>query len=679
MTTEKRKCVSDLVKLYESITNNSMRLVSNTDRLQIKSGKTRTTNSTAGLNIVTRTCTEKHLNRPLKSLHDKSICCKKEMQSYLTINGCVDSKSVGERFQQSIIRSNNAVNQLSQNLKFWEQVEFRQPENNCKITQAGEKEAVNIIENINENKNIIKSKKMKETINNVKAEGSNEISFIKELKIDNEQTLKHLDGSILDSLNIESNKSQLDMAMETRQHESGRTLTGQLLLKGDNQKNIGISTLKDVDHFPTKSNIDDIHSKSKQKCFENTRLGAKIDKEAILPTQSNTYVSTIAYKDEVEKSNSGILPQENCLLSHDLVRDNRLGKKIKVTGTGILNEMECAINTPSTVQNSINVDDALFDEKRKGEPPFSARTFHRSLLIHSSQEFVAFPIEGNNHDQVPDKTEIINKQNKKPLINKIIGKTPSVDEVALIDIKSQNVCAQNVAIPLKKTLMSKNYTRANTTAIKIVNKIKRGKSLFQKLLEIFSWRPCCNSTIENAERVNSKIYMLINNIYKTCHNEPHLFCRPCPGENYKTLLDKIRGREDVDFQEFTAVEKVAALKMYLKEDLDGLLNIKTTKVIFEGLLTMGAAGEETLQNHGKFLIAKDRLVLLYKILTMFVEISDNFYRTRCWYDDLVLVLIPYLFPANGISGVVSKDLLRAGRLICKPYDLYRVERVLISK
>lgn len=317
---------------------------------------------------------------------------------------------------------------------------------------------------------------------------------------------------------------------------------------------------------------------------------------------------------------------------------------------------------------------------------FAVRDIHKVYILNHGRD-VDTPYDKEmryNHligkFGIKGKQSEVNKIDRLSLDNKATTETRKAYEVPLKDIKPRKVYIDDEPIPFKnQEALRRNYIQANAAAMETIRKFQKEKTFFQKLLGVLSCRLWYGITEENINQVNPKIYDLINHITQLCHHAPHLFRTPCIRENYKTLLNKIRNNEEVDFREFTAVDNVSALKMYIREDLDGLLSVKTTKVIFKSLLKMAAEGEDILIKHGKYFIAKDRLVLLYKILCMFVKISDNFYKTKCRYDELVAILIPYIFPARGIRNVGKRDLWQAGRLICKPYDLFVLRSVLITE
>lgn len=252
--------------------------------------------------------------------------------------------------------------------------------------------------------------------------------------------------------------------------------------------------------------------------------------------------------------------------------------------------------------------------------------------------------------------------------------------MTLNSIKTLEIQINDQTNPLNESEIQKiSYTGANTAAMEKISRFRQDKTCFQKIIDIFIYKPCRGFAGENTDDVNPKIYDLIDYIEQNCYSMMYLFFIPCWSKNYKALLHMIRRNEDDNFKKFSAIENVSALKMYLQEDLGGLLSIKTTRLILNSLLPMGAEGDETLKKHGKYLIERDRLILHCKILTLFVKISNNIHKTKSRYDDLVTNLTPYILPVCGISNFAKTDLLKIGKLICYPYDLKEVESVLRTK
>lgn len=328
----------------------------------------------------------------------------------------------------------------------------------------------------------------------------------------------------------------------------------------------------------------------------------------------------------------------------------------------------------------------LLRDKRRAEHQLSNGHIQKAIILNSGQEVGVpckeggdsqFEAQGSKKTEINDRKGEPSKQKGGSSMNNIMKRTPEADELMQEEIKPKKAYIDDESTSYEMPENPEiNYTQANTAAIEIIRRYEKEKSIFQKIFEFFTCKPCCGSTIENTDQVNPKIYELVDHIDQNCCGVSHLFRTRRVGKNYKILLKKIRNIEEINFRKFTALDNVSALKKYLKVDLDGFLNVKSTEIIFKSLMTCGFEGEEALKNHGRYLIVKDRLVLLHKILILFVKIGRNFYRTKCRYNDLIAVLVPYIFPVGGISGVRNTDLLKAGRLICEPYDLDVIECIL---
>lgn len=312
----------------------------------------------------------------------------------------------------------------------------------------------------------------------------------------------------------------------------------------------------------------------------------------------------------------------------------------------------------------------------------SPKSINSEVMLVSQQEVGAFCKRDELLSEKIDSPDLIHEiegSNKEGVNNQKItsGNKPrqaKTSEIPLKDIKPifQDVKEEASALNLHDSTLT-TYAQANEDAIKIVNLHRKEKSFLEKIMGLFT---CCEGNFKNKNPVNHKIYELVDHIELNCYHRPNLFRMPCKGDNYKNIFKEIQNHEKTDFGKFSAIDNVAALKMYLKVELDGFFDPDTTKIIFTSLMNMGEEGEDILRRHGKYLIAKDRLVLLIKILTMFIKISDNFYKTGCKYNDLVDILTSYFFSTGGVNKVNNTDLFNTGRIICDVYNLYGVKNVL---
>ncbi|KAG0442448.1 hypothetical protein DMUE_0262 [Dictyocoela muelleri] len=253
------------------------------------------------------------------------------------------------------------------------------------------------------------------------------------------------------------------------------------------------------------------------------------------------------------------------------------------------------------------------------------------------------------------------------------------DDVTFQEIKPRKVYIDDDSKPFEKIshkeLLEQDFSEKSQSARKNILQYEKERGFFKKLYEFLTCRSCCGFETENTNSINPVIYKLVDYLNQNYSTSPHLFKTKDLREDYKKILEMIRKNEQIDFDEFTAVDIVSALKMYLREEIDGFLDVKMTRVIFESLIEMDKKGEEIIRQNGKMVIVRDRLLLLFKVLTLFIKISGNYFKTGCKYNELVEVIAPYFFPISGCQDVEKGEIIKVAQLICDKNNLEEIEKI----
>ncbi|KAG0437198.1 hypothetical protein DMUE_3826 [Dictyocoela muelleri] len=221
----------------------------------------------------------------------------------------------------------------------------------------------------------------------------------------------------------------------------------------------------------------------------------------------------------------------------------------------------------------------------------------------------------------------------------------------------------------------KTYYEENMNARGVILNFKKPATILEIIFEFITFKVCCKNFCANNCEVNPKIYDLIEYLQINCCKSPHLFRTPIKNDGYKKVLIAIEQNYDVDFREFTAVELASALKMYLREKLDGILDPDITETIIRMFVMNKTNVKEIIRKNVKLTMPRDRIILLCKILELFLTINENFNKSKCGYYDLVIIMSPYLLPISGCVKAKADDILKIVKIICDPFDLERVKKI----
>ncbi|KAG0437738.1 hypothetical protein DMUE_3516 [Dictyocoela muelleri] len=216
--------------------------------------------------------------------------------------------------------------------------------------------------------------------------------------------------------------------------------------------------------------------------------------------------------------------------------------------------------------------------------------------------------------------------------------------------------------------INSHYEKSNRNARNIIKSRVIQKGFFSGLWStIMNELCCCLGEQKNTTDVNPGIYDLLDHITQNCCDKEDILNLPCEEEQYLLILNLIARNQNVDFNKFSLVQCVSALKKYIRDDLDGLLDNEMSKIILTDLFECGKESEKIIHDYGKLTMSQDRLLILLKLLEMFMAIDD--YENDIVYNELVDEFSPYIFTLGEVSKVCGENVLKAARLICDPYYL----------
>ncbi|KAG0439230.1 hypothetical protein DMUE_2579 [Dictyocoela muelleri] len=231
---------------------------------------------------------------------------------------------------------------------------------------------------------------------------------------------------------------------------------------------------------------------------------------------------------------------------------------------------------------------------------------------------------------------------------------------------------------VKPNLRNKNktyYEKANRNARDIIKAHVIENGFFSGLWStIKNELYCCLGEQNNTDSADHGIYNLIDHITDNCSDRNDLLNYPCEYNQNFLLLNSIRRNKDIDFHEFNLNQCISALKKYMRDDLDGLLDAEMSKIILCDLLDRGEEGEKLIHEYGKLIMSRDRLIILIKLLKMIIDINNN--ESGVGYNELIDEFSPYIFTLGEVSKVSGENVIKAVRLICDPYDLGMIEKVI---
>lgn len=725
MTTERSKSVFELICMYENMANINMGSNYSSSQAMPVNIQTPGTNIKPSIN--------KPGLEPSQTLKERSDCLKAEESEFKTRNGNIDIKKLIDNFERSIEKYTNAAGHSNSGIKIIDQILDYKPSglNENKVVGSSDnvdivknqfliiREKENVIENILDDGSIINNKN--ETMDIEMKNNNGELCL---LPHPNDKTSTSL-GEEINEFSLGIGKTELEqllpneiimekdfendqiVADEVRNDKLvgiGNSITNELqhdfkpiniqiipeyaiLYKSQHiQIDESINNSKNKQYAQPITSIDDkVFTRQQRAYHENPSLDIKIDfeitKNLIMPESDEirTSVSIVDGKAEsfvenidvsINKGNNILEPK--CETYKPPIKNQ---DDILITPDTPVNPLFVFDNLPD-FSNVISEEQMLFNMRRLAEKQVSSRPIFIAHIFNSNQEVGASCSE----DKGVCKNEI-GKQEKMNKLVKIVTEDKKqlakTDEIPLNKIKNPKVFINDETTPFKRVEFPKtNYFQAHAVAIETIGRCKKEKSIFQKIMKFFTCRSSRDTANENTEPVNSKIYDLIEHINQNCYDVPYLFLTPYDYSKSKNILKMIRNRDEIDFYQFALADSIAALGMYLREDLKCLFSVKDTKMIFKTLLTMGAEGEKVLKKHAKYLISKDRLLILHMILTLFVKISSKIDKIDIRYEGFVGVLIPNLFPTDAVENVIYLDLLKVAQIICEQSELDQLENVL---
>ncbi|KAG0442045.1 hypothetical protein DMUE_0585 [Dictyocoela muelleri] len=354
--------------------------------------------------------------------------------------------------------------------------------------------------------------------------------------------------------------------------------------------------------------------KGKKIILENSDLGtSKIEK----------YVSDLTGEEEKGISESSIIEEETITTDDNVIDENVIAK-------------------------TFIDDENVIDEKVTDEKVVHDKVIDEILIATTDNEDSKVDV----NEPVAEIEDRVNNKKKKYFIN---DEQPFTKPVISTDDNS--------------------FLKAQIDATEAILTHKEKKSIFGQICEFFTCGMSCSAPVDNTVEVNPAVYTMIDYLESNHYNNPNLFTTSCTDENYKEIARTLTNGDNVEFWNYTPHEIVAALKMYIGKELNGLINTEYSEIILKVLLNKGEEGELIIKQNGKLVMAQDRLKLLIKILNLFKKMN-NLNRNKIYYDDLVASIAPYLFPINSCHDVSNEDLLRATTLVCNTYDLTKIRIML---
>ncbi|KAG0429707.1 hypothetical protein DMUE_5729, partial [Dictyocoela muelleri] len=254
-----------------------------------------------------------------------------------------------------------------------------------------------------------------------------------------------------------------------------------------------------------------------------------------------------------------------------------------------------------------NESDSLYNETQNGHSALSKIQLNSSEVLGESQcDHADF---NNEIAHTPIKINTEGCEPSKPV--ELVGKT---------EFENDDKQYQSNIINKNNT----SYERINQNARDIIRAHVIEKGFFSNIIStIMNELCCCLGEQNNTNPVNSGIYELIDHITKNFTDKDDIYNLPCEDEKYLEIIKLIRRNEKVNFKEFNLNQCILALKKYLRDELDGLIDAEMSKIILNDLFERGDEGEKLILEYGKLVMSQDRLLLLTKIIKMFMKINNN--------------------------------------------------------
>lgn len=283
--------------------------------------------------------------------------------------------------------------------------------------------------------------------------------------------------------------------------------------------------------------------------------------------------------------------------------------------------------------------------------------------------------ENENEENYADdeKNDFIDENKKSE--NVIQNKKNENDDVKLNDISGTSI--KDEVKKKDNVTLEREQKRKDTyeSARKELKKYRKSEGFFSKFFSLITCGCCDSSVVENTTPVNPDVFKLIGYLGTNCSNVRQLFrCIPS-GDEYEEILEKLNKNEPVNFCKYTAVENTHALKLYIRDTLDGILDVEMTKIMLE-IVNNENFDNNIIKEYGKKCIQPERLKLLYSILFLFVKINKNYENTGMTYDECTVSIASTLFPRSIVFKDDKSDLYEIVRLICDSDDLYEISILL---